>query len=92
MRRITRENAELLIKSSNGSIFSIEFIKANGELRRMVCRTGVSKGITGKGLAYTPKDYDLLTVYDLANAGYRMVRLNTLRRVTIGGNAFKVIQ
>ena len=46
MRRITKENAELLIKSSNGLIFSIEFIKANGELRRMVCRTGVSKGIT----------------------------------------------
>ena len=92
MKKITVENAEQLIKSSNGTIFAVSFIKADGTLREMVCRTGVSKGCKGKGLAYSPSDYDLLTVYDVAAQGYRMIRLQTLRNVTMQGRQYSVIQ
>jgi hypothetical protein len=90
-KRITLENAEKLIKSTNGAIFSVQFRKADGSLRDMTCRLGVRKGLTGKGQAYTPSDYDLLTVFDMAKQDYRMIKLNTLRRVKVDGKAFAVI-
>jgi len=39
------------IDRTNGKFFTIKFIKKDGTLRKMTCRTGVSKGVTGKGLA-----------------------------------------
>jgi hypothetical protein len=92
MNKITRENAEKLIKSSNGSIFSVQFVKADGSLRDMVCRLGVSKGITGKGLSFDPSEHDLITVFDMSAKGYRMIRLDTLRHVTTDGQTWAVIQ
>lgn len=92
MRKITREYAERLIKSTNGAIFSVSFVKADGTLRDMVCRTGVTKGVNGKGQAFTPSDYDLVTVFDLQRDAHRMIRLNTLRRITANGRTFAVIQ
>jgi hypothetical protein len=91
MRKITKEHAEKLIKQTNGAIFSVQFVKADGTLRDMTCRLGVRKGLTGKGQAYTPSDYDLLTVFDMAKQDYRMLRLATLRRVKVDGKAFAVI-
>ena len=92
MRKITVEHAEQLIKSTNGTIFAVSFVKADGTLREMVCRTGVSKGLKGKGLDYNPSDYDLLTVYDVAAGDYRMIRVKTLRRVTVQGKAYSIVQ
>lgn len=92
MQKITREYAEDLIKSSNGSIFSVTFVKSDGTLRDMVCRTGVTKYVKGKGLSFDPKDYELVTVFDLQRNAYRMIRLNTLRRVTMGGQTFAIVQ
>ncbi len=90
-KRITIENAEKLIKSTNGAIFSVSFVKADGTLREMTCRLGVRKGLTGKGLAFDAASYDLLPVFDMAKQDYRMIRLNTLRRVTVDGQAFSVV-
>ena len=91
-KKITLEHAETLIKSSNGSIFSVCFVKADGTLRDMVCRTGVSKHVKGVGMAYEPKEYGLVTVFDVQKKAYRMIRLETLRRVTMDGETFAVIQ
>jgi len=90
-KRITLEHAEKLIKSTNGAIFSVQFVKADGTLRDMTCRLGVRKGLTGKGQSFDPSEHDLLTVYDMAKQGYRMLSLNTLRRVKLDGKAFAVI-
>ena len=91
-KRITIENATKLIKSTNGAIFAVEFTKSNGAVRVMTCRLGVSKGLKGKGLAFAPSDYDLLTVYDMTKRAYRMIRLNTLKRITVDGASYGVIQ
>jgi hypothetical protein len=92
MVRITSEYAERLIKSSNGSIFSVNFIKANGESRDMTCRLGVSKGITGNGMSYDPSAFSLLPVFDMAKQDYRMIRLDSVRRLTIDGHTYAVVQ
>lgn len=89
--RITIENAVKLIKSSNGSIFSVSFVKADGSLRDMTCRTGVVKGIKGIGMAYEPSEHGLLTVFDMQKNAYRMVRLDTLHRVTVDGRTYRVV-
>jgi hypothetical protein len=92
MSKITRENAEKLIRSSNGSIFSVTFRKTDGTLRDMVCRTGVRKGVNGKGLAFDPSEYDLKTVFDVQANAFRMIRLETLERIAIDGKEYTVIQ
>ena len=92
MRKITKEHAEKLIKSTNGAFFSVQFVKVDGSLRDMTCRLGVAKGVKGVGQAYTPADYDMLTVFDVQKDAHRMIRLDTLRRVTVDGKTFAVVQ
>jgi hypothetical protein len=92
MRKITLEHAEKLIKSTNGTIFGVSFVKANGETRDMTCRLGVRKGLTGKGQSFDPSEHDLLTVFSMGDKDYRMVRLTTLVSVTVKGRSFAVVQ
>jgi hypothetical protein len=59
---------------SDGRIFSVEFIKrTNDEDRFMVARTGVKKGVTGRGLSFNPRAYNLLSVYDITKRAFRFV-------------------
>lgn len=91
MSKITIENAIKLIKQTNGSIFSVDFVKNDGTVRAITCRLGVVKGIKGVGQAFEPSEYDLLTVFDMSKQDYRMIRLNTLKRVTVDGQTFAVV-
>jgi hypothetical protein len=92
MSKITREHAIDLIKSSNGMIFAISFAKNDGSIRNMVCRTGVSRYVKSVGMAYEPSEHDLVTVYDVQRLGYRMIRLNTMRQIKIGGREYSIVQ
>ena len=74
---------------AGGSIFYVEFIKrSTGELRKMRCRLGVEKNLTGKGMNYDPAKHDLLCVYDLDKEAYRMIALESIQRITIRGETF----
>lgn len=90
MNRITIEHAERLIKSTNGSIFAVTFVKKDGSIREMNCRLGVKKHLKGGVQAFEPAEYGLLTVFDLKKNEYRMINLSTLYRVTVDGQTFKV--
>lgn len=58
----------------DGKIASVKFIKrSNGEIRQMICRTGVRKGITGRGAAYDSASKNLLTVFDMQKRAYRTI-------------------
>lgn len=65
-----------------GRIFSVEFIKQNGEFRTMNCRTGVRKYVKGTGLKFVPLDRNLLSVFDLKKKEYRFINLETLKSIT----------
>ncbi len=91
MNKITQENALKLIKQTNGQIFSVLFTKKDGSDREMVCRLGVTKHLKGGELAYDPQDFDMVTVFDTQKQGYRMISLNTLKRITVSGETYKVI-
>jgi len=91
MKTITIEMAMKLMKSTNGRVFSVEFTKKDGSLREMNCRLGVTKHLKGGELAYDPKEYDLMTVFDMASNGYRMVNLSTLKKVTVDSESYRVV-
>ena len=91
IKKITLENAEKLINSTNGSIFSVDFRKVDGPMRHINCRLGVKKGLKGKGQAFEPSEYGLVTVFDMQKKAYRMINLDTMRRVTVDGKTFIVV-
>jgi len=76
---------QLIETKAGGTIFSVSFIKKNGEFRNMRCRLGVKKGLTGKGLNWEPIDKGYMTVYDIEKKGYRMVNLDTIQSLQIKG-------
>jgi hypothetical protein len=91
MNKITQEMAEKLIKSTNGRIFSAIFTKKDGSDRKMVCRLGVTKHLKGGEQSFEPADFDMITVFDVQKKGYRMVRVDTLKSVSVDGEEFEVV-
>ena len=73
------------IDRTNGKFFTVKFIKKDGTLRKMTCRTGVSKGVTGKGLAFEPKEKGLKVVWSTDSEGYRMINLAQVTEITFNG-------
>ena len=73
---------------NSGKIFTACFTKKDGSERVMNCRTKVSKGVTGKGMAYNPKELGYLVVFDLKCNDFRMINLNTLKWVKAGGKVY----
>lgn len=69
------------ILSSNGKIFSVEFIKKDGSVRLMNCRLGVTKHLKGGSSTLNPEKF--ITVYDLQSEGYRAVNVDTI--ITLKG-------
>jgi hypothetical protein len=84
-RTISTATASALIRASKGTFFSVVFTKRDGSDRKLVGRMGVSKYVTGEGLKYAPSDHGLITVYDIQNAGYRMVTESKIKALNING-------
>jgi len=61
---VTESEAVRLMKGTKGKLFSVVFEKRTkpGVTRRMVCRLGVRKGVTGQGQAFDPAAHSLMTV------------------------------
>ena len=88
--KITRDKAKKYIYNTNGKIFSAIFIKKDGEKRRIVCRRGVSKYVTGKGLGFNPATRSLIGVFDMHKKAYRFINTNTLEQITVQGKTYKI--
>lgn len=74
------------VKKSKGRFVSLEFVKrTDGTVRRMLFRTGVKRGLTGKGMSYDAESKGLLTVWDRHKKAYRMVPLDNITRLHIKG-------
>ena len=91
MNKIDTTNAVKLIRSTKGKIFTVSFVKKDGTLRKMNCRLGVTKHLKGGELAFDPKEYDLIPVFDLQKNAYRMINVDTLVEVSVNGESFEVL-
>ena len=91
---ISKEEARELIKGSGGQFVSVEFIKKNGDIRKLNGRMGVhsSKNAPLKniGLAYNPNDYGLVSIFDVQKKAYRMINLNTLSKLKMKGETYQI--
>lgn len=90
MNTLTKQELRDRIKTVSGKIFSVEFIKANGERRKMVCRTGVKKHLKGGELPYDPVVKGLLPVFDLHKNAYRMIPLDRVLNIKLSGDEYEV--
>lgn len=74
-----------IIKRTKGKIFSVRFVKrTTGEIRDMVCRTGVHKYLNGGTLPFSPKEKHLFVVYDFQKKAYRMINLDGVLKIKCG--------
>lgn len=79
-----------LLDDTNGKFFTVWFRKKNGDVRKMVCRTGVRKYVKGVGRSYDPKAMGLFPVYEMNGGGYKQFYLNSVLRVKFGGIVYNV--
>ena len=82
--------AEFLKNETSGRIFQAYSVKADGTMRKMVCRRGVRSHVTGGGLRYNPDDHGLLVVFELSKKQYRTFKIDRLVSFNISGETFIV--
>lgn len=84
------EEVRKRVAALKGRIFSCIFIKRNGEERKMLCRTGVKKGVKGIGLAFDPIEKGLISVYDMQKKDYRFVPIDRILEIKLKGTEYQV--
>jgi|TARA_Y100000034_G_scaffold95427_1_gene115944 hypothetical protein len=92
--KISKKEARKIIKGSGGQFLSVKFTKKNGEVRNLNGRVGVHKSkyapLKNVGLGYNPKDYGLVGIFDVQRKAYRMININTLSQLKIGGEIYQI--
>ena len=75
-----------IIRAQGDKAVTVTFIKrTTGEKRVMNCRLGVKKHLKGGELKYDPKDYDLLTTFDMQKKDYRCISLDSVQEIVAAG-------
>ena len=87
---INKNQAQLLMSASKGTIFTVTYLKKDGSTRVLNGRSGVTKDVNGNGLRYDPAKKGLVPIYDLKAKGHRMVNLNTVKSLKIRGHEYKI--
>ncbi len=87
MSTLNRETILAAIDSTKGRIFSVRFIKADGSIRKMICRTGVTSHLRGGKSNHVNKPH-LRTVFDLEIGQYRAINIDTLLEMKAFGETF----
>lgn len=67
-----------LISKTNGKFFSVVFVKKDGTLRKMVCRTGVKKHLKGGTLKHNPAELGHCVVWDVQKRAYRTIIMHNV--------------
>jgi hypothetical protein len=89
-KAISKVVAVELINKSKGRIFSVTFKKKDNTIRVMNCRLDVKKHLKGGELAYNPALVGLKSVFDMQSNEYRMINLETIKRLSINGEHYIV--
>ena len=78
----------LLELVADGKFFGLEFVKRDGSVRTMQARLGVAKYLAGGTKAYDDAAKGIVTVYSTDAGGYRSVRLDSIRTLTVRGTTY----
>lgn len=87
---IKQNRAEEIIDGfKTGHIFSVQFVKKNGEIRDMVCRKSVRKGVKGTGAGWGEGALKpLRTVFDMSRNGFRTIPTDRIISMKVGGTVY----
>jgi hypothetical protein len=75
-----------IVAASNGRFVSVTFQKADGTLRVMLCRLGVTKHLKGGESKLNADQY--LTVFDVQKEAYRAINRDTIVSVKLAGTTY----
>ena len=81
-------NEVILKRMNSGRIFTVQFVKKDGSIRVMNCRSGVKKYAKGVGLAFDPIKKGLYPVYDVQKEAYRFINMKTIKKIWIDKNIY----
>ena len=96
-RFLKASEVEDLFRKAKGTLVSVTFVKrTNGEVRKMLCRTSVKKGVKGVGLKFNPKNRNLIGVYDFQKVRegadpwkcYRFVPMDAVLSMRVRGQTY----
>lgn len=87
---INKLKAYMLLKYSKGKFFRVDYIKKDGTHRRLVGRSGVKHCLSGTGLRFNPDKKLLFPAWDSIKGLYRMINLDTMQALKIGGMEYIV--
>lgn len=80
-----------MILANKGKFFSVEFVKADGTLRKIVGQVGYKEGHDGVNtVAHIPK---YITVVENLGGGkyqHRNVNTTTIKRLAVGGSVIEI--
>jgi len=71
------------VEQSNGKFVTVEFIKKDGSLRKINGRLGVTSALKGGKSTLDASQY--ITIYSMADQGYRAINKDTIQSVSIEG-------
>ena len=77
-----KEAKQLIQEGVKNKLFVVQFIKADGTLRRMRAQYGVRKGILGYGLPNTKEN--IIKVYDHNIKQHRSIDVNRIVSIDCG--------
>ena len=89
--KINRVNLRTFIKESKGRLMSLNYIKNNGSVRRLIGRTGVRSYLKGGVNNVERLDRPYLTMFDMQLREYRTVSLDTLMSFKFNGVNYQVV-
>ena len=81
---------EFRVTVGETQIFSVDFIKKDGSLRKMVARLGVKKHLKGGTLRYNAEEKLLLPVFDMEKQAYRLINISTIQEIRFDGKMIKL--
>ena len=89
MTKTNQTYAEYLAEKIGDKFFTVTFVKANGEIRKLNGRLGVTKHTVSGNTTDAHDEY--LCVYDMDKKGYRNVNVGTITSIVCGDFSHVVV-
>ena len=91
MQKSIAQALKSIILANKGKFFSVDFVKADGTLRKIVGQVGYKEGHDGENtVAHLPK---YITVVENLGGGkyqHRNVNTTTIKRLAVGGTVIEI--
>ncbi len=89
---IDKATAKRIVEGYKGNqFFTVTFNKrSDGSSRKMNCRKGVKKDVSGDGSKYDPVIKNLVCVRDVQKKAHRMIPLENITAISITGRKYIV--